>query len=440
MTQAQGQRPKAQGRSAALFDRALRVTPGGVHSPVRAFRSVGGSPVFFARGAGARLFDVEGRAYIDFCQSFGPLILGHADPHVARAVREAIDNGWSFGACEPYSLALAEWVARRLPWVERIRFVSSGTEAVMSALRIARAATGRARILKFEGCYHGHTDAMLVQAGSGLAGRRAASSAGVPDGILNDTLVAPLDDLEALQRVFDADGATLAGAIVEPLPANYGLLPQRRDWLAKLAALCAAHGALLILDEVISGFRVAREGMSGELGLRPDLVTYGKVLGGGFPVAAYAGRADLMELVAPVGPVYQAGTLSANPVGMRAGLATLSEMEETEGWSVLNARTARFCAELAADFSRAGVPIDVVSHASMFWLHGRTGAPVRRVDGIPASQSAWYGRLFHAALARGVYLPPSGFEVSFLSMAHDDEILGEARAALAASAQEAGQP
>ena len=326
----------------ALYERARRVTPGGVHSPVRAFRSVGGTPVFFAKGTGARLIDVDGREYIDFCGSFGPLILGHADPEVAQVAHQAINDGWSFGACEPYSLDLAEWITSRLPWVERIRFVSSGTEAVMSALRIARAATGRSRVLKFEGCYHGHTDAMLVRAGSGLAlsdPRRgeskgehnvAASSDGVPDGILGDTLVAPLDDDDALRRMFEQNGGAIAAAIVEPLPANFGLLPQREEWLHTLAALCREHGALLILDEVISGFRVGRGGMAEALTIVPDLVCYGKVIGGGFPVAAYAGRADLMSLVAPDGPVYQAGTLSANPVGMRAGLATLARMDAAE--------------------------------------------------------------------------------------------------------------
>jgi glutamate-1-semialdehyde 2,1-aminomutase len=423
-----------------LFDRAVKVTPGGVHSPVRAFRSVGGTPIFFGSASGARLIDVDGVSYIDFCQSFGPLVLGHAHPAVVAALRAAITDGWSFGACEPYSLALAEWIATRLPWVERIRFVSSGTEAVMTALRIARAATGRSRILKFEGCYHGHTDAMLVQAGSGLAGRTAASSAGVPDGILGDTLVAPLDDIDALERQFADAGGSIAAVILEPLPANYGLLPQRAEWLSRVAALAKQAGALVILDEVISGFRVGRDGMAREAGITPDLVTYGKVIGGGFPVAAYAGRADLMEMVAPVGPVYQAGTLSANPIGMRAGYATLTTMESIGGWKTLDAATKQFCTQLASDFSRAGLPIDVVSHASIFWMHPHTDAPVRRVDQIPATQREWYAKFFHAALKRRVYLPPSGFEVCFLSIAHDESELAIARKVLVDSAKEAGQP
>lgn len=421
----------------SMFARAQVVTPGGVHSPVRAFRSVGGSPMFFRSGAGARLTDVEGRDYIDFCLSFGPLILGHRDSDVLSAVQTAILDGWSFGACEPYSLDLAEWIVRRLPWVERVRFVSSGTEAVMSAIRVARGATGRPRILKFEGCYHGHSDAVLVQAGSGLAGRVAASSAGVPEGTFADTLVLPLDDDAGLDRVFEDAGPQLAAVIVEPLPANNGLLPQRNAWLQHIATRCRNAGALLIFDEVISGFRVGLRGMAGETGITPDLVTYGKVIGGGFPVAAYAGRADLMEMVAPLGPVYQAGTLSANPVGMRAGLATLAKMERTDGWRVLNERTSAFCDGLATAFDDLGCGIEVVHSASMFWFHLRTGSPIRRVDAMPEQQADWYRLFFHAALRRGIYLPPSAFEVSFLSAAHDEATLNDAHAALVGAAREA---
>lgn len=427
--------------SADLHARALRVTPGGVHSPVRAFRGVGGQPVFFRSGAGARLTDVEGRSYIDFCQSFGPLILGHADPDVAAAVRAAVADGWSYGACEPYSLELAEWIASRLPWVERLRFVSSGTEAVMSALRVARAATRRSAILKFEGCYHGHTDAMLVQAGSGLAdGRVAASSAGVPDGILGDTLVVRLDDDDAVDRVFDTDGQRMAAVILEPLPANYGLLPQREAWVRRVIDRARASGALVIFDEVISGFRVGRGGMAEALDVDPDLLTYGKVIGGGFPVAAYAGRAELMDLVAPTGPVYQAGTLSANPVGMRAGVATLAKMERLDGWRVLGDRTDRFVTRVRDGLDRAGAAIDIVQQASIFWPRVRASEPVRRVDAIPESQGAWYKRFFHGALTRGVYLPPAAFEVCFVSMAHDDATLAAAADAIVSAAAEAGAP
>jgi glutamate-1-semialdehyde 2,1-aminomutase len=418
----------------ALFTRAVRVTPGGVHSPVRAFRSVGGTPIFFTAASGSRLVDAEQRELIDFCLSFGPLILGHGDPDVASAVKAAIDNGWTFGACEPYSLELAEWIVARVPWVERIRFVSSGTEAVMSAVRVARGATGRPRILKFDGCYHGHADGMLVSAGSGLAGRVAASSAGVPTGTAADTIVVPLDDEAALERAFDLCGSQLAAVILEPLPANYGVLPQREHWLRQVAACCHAAGTLLIFDEVISGFRVGLQGMAGALGIRPDLVCYGKVIGGGFPVAAYAGRADLMSSVAPEGPVYQAGTLSANPIAVRAGLATLLKMERRQGWHELEARTAAFVEALSR---RLPPGIAVVRTASVFWIVASDGEPIRRPDRIPEGHAAWYARFFHAAIARGVYLPPSPYEAAFLSLAHDAATLRLAVEALADAAAEA---
>src|SRR5947208_16584728 len=339
--------------SQKYFDRAVRVTPGGVHSPVRAFKGVGGTPIFFRSAQGGTMTSVEGREYIDFCQSFGPLMLGHRDPDVAEAVRGAIATAWSFGACEPYSLELAEWITSRLPWVEMLRFVSSGTEAVMSALRVARAATGRNQILKFEGCYHGHSDSLLVKAGSGLAGAAASSSAGVSENVAGETLVAPLDDEEAVRKIFAEHGKDIAAVILEPLPANYGLLIQRREFIEETFRIAREHGSLVIFDEVISGFRVALGGMAEVLGMRPDLVTYGKVIGGGFPVAAYGGREDLMELVAPAGPVYQAGTLSANPVGMRAGLATLQKIERENVHEKLEWKTARFCDDLNGDLDSA---------------------------------------------------------------------------------------
>lgn len=416
------------------FARAGRVTPGGVHSPVRAFRGVGGTPVFFARGRGAHLIDLDGREYLDFCLSFGPLMLGHADAAVAAAVHHAIDDGWTLGAADPYSLELAEWIAARVPWAERIRFVNSGTEAVMTAVRIARAATGRARVLKFEGCYHGHSDAMLVKAGSGLAGAEAASSAGVPDGVVADTLVLPLDDEGAVRDLLAREASSLAAIIVEPLPANYGLLPQRDVWLHALAGLCHDHGVLLVFDEVISGFRVAPGGMAERTGVRPDLVCFGKVIGGGFPVGACAGRADLMEQLAPAGPVYQAGTLSANPVAMRAGLATLAEIERRDGWSTLRDACAGFAARL-----RDALPpgLDLVYDESIFWVRSAATEPVRRPDRIPARHASWYAAFFHAALVRGIYLPPSPFEVAFLSLAHDHALLADAANRLGDAAREA---
>src|SRR5436190_16255673 len=410
-----------------LFDRATRITPGGVHSPVRAFKGVGGTPVFFRSAQGATMTSVDGRDYIDFCQSFGPLILGHRDPDVSEAVREAIETAWSFGACEPYSLELAEWITSRLPWVEMLRFVSSGTEAVMSALRVARAVTGRNRILKFEGCYHGHSDPLLVKAGSGLAGDSASSSAGVSDQVASDTLVAPLDDEAAVAEIFEQHSGEIAAVVLEPLPGNYGLLIQRREFIESVASTARKHGALVIFDEVISGFRVALGGMAEVLGMRPDLVTYGKVIGGGFPVAAYGGCKDLMELVAPVGPVYQAGTLSANPVGMRAGLATLQKLEPAQAYAQLEERTGRFCDRLNSELQSRSLPFAVTRQASIFWLHLKTAAPIRRIENIPPESSATFARLFHAALDRGVYLAPSAFEVNFMSLAHTDELLERAR-------------
>ena len=419
-----------------LYVRALHTAPGGVHSPVRAFHGVGGTPIFFAAGHGARLTDVSGASYIDFCMSFGPLILGHRDPLVAQAVHEAVDRGWTFGTCEPYSLALAEWILARVPWVERLRFVSSGTEAVMSALRVARAATGRSRVVKFDGCYHGHADGMLVKAGSGLAGLAVPSSAGVSDAVADETLVVPLDDDTELDKVFDTRGDEIAAAIIEPLPANYGLLPQRDAFLHRLAERCRAAGALLIFDEVISGFRIGKRGMAGVLGITPDLVTFGKVIGAGFPVGAYAGRADLMDQVAPSGRVYQAGTLSANPVGMRAGLAALAKMERVGGWSELDQRADRFCAQLADGFASLRPALDIVRVGSIFWIRHHADAPVRNPDRIPSGNAAWFGRFFHAALERGVYLPPSSYEVGFVSMAHTDAVLDTAAQALIDAARQ----
>ncbi|MBA3950243.1 MAG: glutamate-1-semialdehyde 2,1-aminomutase [Acidobacteria bacterium] len=415
--------------------RALAAAPGGVHSPVRSFRSVGGTPVYVQRAEGPWLVAVDGRRFIDFCMSFGPLMLGHRDPDVRAAAVSALEDGWTYGAAEPYSVQLAEWMLTRLPFIDRVRFVSSGTEAVMSALRVARAATGRPAVVKFEGCYHGHVDGMLVQAGSGLAGESAASSAGLPPSAIAETLVLPLDDERALDQLFEAHGSRIAAVIVEPLPANYGLLPQRRAFLEHVRARCRAAGALLILDEVISGFRVGLTGIAGAWNLDPDLVCYGKVIGGGFPLAAYAGKREFMEQVAPSGPVYQAGTLSANPVAVRAGLASLSKLEAVDGWRVLDARAAAFCASLDARFASLANGPGLVRQGSLFWFTQTRDARPAAPAEIPGGQAEWFARFFHQALARGVYLPPSGFEVCFLSLAHDEAVLAEAAGAIAAAAE-----
>jgi glutamate-1-semialdehyde 2,1-aminomutase len=410
--------------SEQLFQRSLDVAPGGVHSPVRAFRSVGGTPIFFKRAEGAFLYSVEGERYIDFCQSFGPNILGHRDPDVEKVLKETVELGWCFGACEPYSLELAELVHKSLPWVEKIRFVCSGTEAVMSALRVARAATGRSSILKFEGCYHGHADSLLVKAGSGLAGPSAADSAGVPDFIAKQTLTAPLDDDAALELVFKEHGDKIAAVIIEPMPANYGLLLQRPEFLQKVAKTARANGSLLIFDEVISGFRAAFGGMVERTDIQPDLVTYGKIMGGGLAVGAYAGRKELMDLVAPAGKVYQAGTLSANPLAMRTGWATLNKLKTKNIYPELEARTTAFATELKKILK--AVDLDVTSYASVFWIHPQTGKAIRSLKDLPEGMSEKYKGLFHALLKHGVYMAPSGYEVGFLSWAHEQPILDEA--------------
>lgn len=409
--------------SEQLFERAKKVAPGGVHSPVRSFKGMDRSPIFFKKAEGCKLTSVEGKEYIDFCMSFGPLILGHRDPDVAAAVEEMIGTAWTFGACEPYSLELAEWITREIPWVEKLRFVSSGTEAVMSALRVARAATGRPSILKFDGCYHGHADSLLVQAGSGLAGESSTSSAGIPADVATHTLVAPLDDEKIVDEIFARKGKEIAAVIIEPLPANYGLLPQRVDFLKHLEKLCRTHGALLIFDEVISGFRVALGGMAELTGIRPDLVCYGKIIGGGFPVGCYGGRAGLLDQVAPVGPVYQAGTLSANPVGMRAGLASLQKMKKMNIWCLLDERGQEMCETLNVELQKLRRPLHVTSFGSLFWIHGAEEKILRRIDRIPKDQGERFRRLFLGCLERGVYLAPNAYEVGFLSAAHGQDVL-----------------
>jgi len=412
-------------KSAKLLNRARCVTPGGVHSPVRAFAGVGGVPPFIESGSGACLTDVDGNRYIDFCMSWGPLIFGHQDPDIGAAASAAISRGTSFGTAEPVSLELAELITGQIPWVEKIRFVNSGTEAVMSALRVARAATGRNKILKFDGCYHGHVDSMLVRAGSGLADATAPDSAGIPIETATNTLVAPLDDLQAMNRMFAEHGDDIAAVIVEPIPANYGLLVQRDGYLKTLATVARTHGTLLIFDEVITGFRLAFGGAAEIFDIKPDLVTYGKIIGGGFPVGAYGGRADLLDLVAPDGDVYQAGTLSANPVAMSAGLAALNKLLRCSPYDELDARMKLLAGELATAAAQStDMPVQVQNYGSLFWIvTGRnsvSGEPIRTPAGMPAGHKESFGKLFHALLNAGFYLPPSAFEVGFLSTAHTE--------------------
>lgn len=412
--------------SEELFQRALKVAPGGVHSPVRSFKGLGRAPIFFNKAHGAYLTSVEGKRYIDFCQSFGPLILGHLDPEVKEEVHRMVDTAWTFGATEVFSLELAEWITSTLPFMEKLRFVSSGTEAVMSAIRVARAATGRNKIVKFEGCYHGHVDSLLVKAGSGLAGIAASSSKGIPDEVAAQTLVAPLDDEMALQKVFETHGLNIAAVIIEPLPANYGLLVQRTEFLKAVSELCQKNGSLLIFDEVISGFRVGLGGMVEKTAISPDLVTYGKIIGGGFPVGCYGGKAELMDMVAPRGEVYQAGTLSANPIGMIAGLSTLKKMQRLDGWNVLERKTQHFTKILKQGFGKKGISLQADHFGSLFWIHETTSSTIRSIAQIPKTQESAFKNIFLGALDNGVYLAPNAYEVGFISMAHTNEILEEA--------------
>ncbi len=412
--------PQNTTKSQGLFERARQVAPGGVHSPVRSFRGVGGTPRFIESARGVTLTDVDGNRYTDYCLSWGPLLFGHADAEVREAVTAQLARGWSYGAADTLSLELAETLTGRIPHLEKVRFVNSGTEAVMSALRVARAATGRDKILKFDGCYHGHADSMMVRAGSGLAEMASPDSAGVSVAVAAETLVAPLNDLSALTQIFDAASSQIAAVIVEPIPANNGLLLQSPEFLAEIARLCKKHGSLLIFDEVITGFRVAFGGMAELTGLTPDLVTYGKIIGGGFPVGAYGGRRDLMDLVAPAGPVYQAGTLSANPVAMAAGLAMVNKIIRDNPYAALAARTERLARAMEKS---SGGGVRVQNFASLFWpvFHGGDATrPVRTPADFPAQQKEKYARVFHELLAEGIYLPPSGYEVGFLSTAHTD--------------------
>ncbi|PJZ85527.1 glutamate-1-semialdehyde 2,1-aminomutase [Leptospira harrisiae] len=412
--------------SEELFLRSKKVVPGGVHSPVRSFASVGGTPIFFSEANGAYLKSVEGKQYIDYCLSFGPLLFGHRNPEIQEVVEDTVNKAWSFGACEPYSLELAEFITSRIPWVEKIRFVNSGTEAVMSALRVARAATGRSKILKFDGCYHGHLDQLLVKAGSGLAGLSSSDSKGIGPEIIQNTLVLPLDDEIALEKLFQEHGNEIACLTIEPIPANYGLLPQRIEFLKKCRELTSKYGALLLFDEVISGFRVSFQGMAGLTGIVPDLICYGKIIGGGFPVGAYAGKRDLMDLVAPNGPVYQAGTLSANPIGMRAGLKTLTKAWNENPYPELETKTKKLTSGILKLLEEAGEnDWEAVTFGSLFWLKGKTKEPIRTIANIPNDHKTKFAVFFHKLLNTGVYLAPSGYEVGFLSTAHSDEVIEE---------------
>ena len=407
-------------RSAQWFERAQRVLPGGVNSPVRAFGAVGGRPPFIRRGAGAYVYDEDGRAYVDYVLSWGPLILGHAPEPVIKALTEAIADGTSFGAPTRWEVEFAERVCAALPAVEALRLVNSGTEATMSALRLARAVTGRSRVVKFAGGYHGHVDSLLVQAGSGVATFGIPGSPGVSAATAAETLVLPYNDVAAVEQAFAQHGGDIAAVIVEPVAGNMGCVPPQPGFLQALRDACDRSGALLIFDEVITGFRLGYTGAQGYFGVMPDLTCLGKVIGGGLPLAAYGGRACWMSHVAPAGPVYQAGTLSGNPLAVRAGLAVLAALAAGGVYERLEHYTARLAAGLSDELTAAGVPHVIERVGSMLTVFFGTTGPVRSLDDARRADPALYARFFHGLLARGVYLPPSQFECWFVSTAHGE--------------------
>lgn len=421
--------------SERAFARAQQVLPGGVSSPVRAFRAVGGSPLFFHNAAGAHFEDIDGNRFLDFVHSWGPLILGHAHPEVLAAVNEAAARGLTFGAPHLGEVELAEAVAKSYPGVERVRFTSSGTEATMSAIRLARGVTGRERLVKFAGCYHGHSDGLLVAAGSGAVTLGQPSSAGVPRAVAELTTVLPLDDEAALDALFLQRGSEIAAVIVEPIPANNGLLLQRPEWLRRLRELTLRHGAVLIFDEVISGFRVAMGGAAERYGITPDLVTFGKILGGGMPVGAFAGGKRFFDQLAPLGPVYQAGTLSGNPVAMAAGRCTLEVLRRDRVHLHLEGLAQRLEKGVRSLLAANNWPVAFVREGSLFWLQFGGTEPARRDDRIPADGAALYKRFHRACLERGVYLAPSAYEVGFISAAHTEQDIVDTLVVFAAAMQ-----
>jgi glutamate-1-semialdehyde 2,1-aminomutase len=415
-------------RSQQLFRRAQRTIPGGVNSPVRAYRSVGGTPPFIRRGLGARVWDADGRAYIDYVGSWGPLIVGHAHPAVVRAVKAAAGRGLSFGAPTEPEVEMAERLTRLVPTLEQVRLVSSGTEATMSAIRLARGYTGRSRIVKFEGCYHGHADALLVKAGSGALTFGQPSSAGVPGPTAADTRVLEYNDAAALERAFAEEGETIAAVIVEPVAGNMNLVAPRAGFLELARKLCTRSGSVLIFDEVMTGFRVALGGAQALYGVKPDLTTLGKVIGGGMPLGAFGGRRDIMQAIAPLGPVYQAGTLSGNPVAVAAGLATLKLVEAPRFYEKLTAATRSLCDGLAGLAREQGVPFSAAGVGGMFGLFFRETAPVSYAEVMQCDREL-FNRFFHAMLAEGIYLAPSAYEAGFVSSAHGKAEIGRTLAA-----------
>lgn len=414
-------------QSNRLFEESSTLFPGGVNSPVRAFKSVGGTPLFFSKGKGATVWDEDGNQFIDFCNSWGPLIHGHANGYVEEKIIQTLRNGSSFGAPTRLESELAKLIKTNIPFIDKLRFVSSGTEAVMSALRLARGYTGKTKILKFEGCYHGHVDSMLVKAGSGLITLGSSSSAGVPETVANETLVLPLNDENMLIQTFEQYGNDMAAVIIEPVPANNGLLLQDLSFLQLLRGLCWKHKVLLIFDEVISGFRVAFGGATELYGIQPDIVTYGKIIGGGLPVGAYGASNEVMASVSPEGPVYQAGTLSGNPVAMAAGIAQLELCLAPDFYRTMEAKTRGFVERVNAYATVKNYDFELVSLASIFWLSFNGKKSIHRADEISPDMTS-FNKLHDYLLHHGVYLGPSGYEVGFISSAHTEDELAYAAA------------
>lgn len=404
-------------RNQQLFELSQKYIPGGVNSPVRAFKSVGGTPVFFKRGQGAYVWDVEDKSYVDYVGSWGPLILGHAHPDVIKAVQTTAERGLTFGAPTEAELEIAELICQLIPSIEQVRLVSSGTEAGMSAIRLARGYTGRSRIIKFEGCYHGHDDALLVKAGSGALTFGNPSSAGVPAETVSHTIVLDYNDVSGLEKVFADFGDEIAAVIVEPVAGNMNLVTPRPDFLSTLRALCTQHGAVLIFDEVMTGFRVGLKCAQGLYNIKPDLTTLGKVIGGGMPMAAFGGRRDIMQCLAPLGPVYQAGTLSGNPVAVAAGLATLKQVQKVGFYEDLAEKTKRLTDGLVATANKHGIDFSAQAVGGMFGLYFRKTIPVSFAEVMESDKEA-FNRYFHAMLNEGFYFAPSAFEAGFVSYAH----------------------
>lgn len=408
-------------RSSDLFVRGLKVMPGGVNSPARAFGAVGGEPIFFERALGNRLYSEDGREYLDYVGSWGPFLLGHGHPAVTRALHEQVDLSTSFGAPCRVEVELAELLTDAIPGLDMVRLVSSGTEATMSALRVARGFTGRDRVVKFEGCYHGHCDSFLISAGSGLLTLGVPSSPGVTAGTAADTILAPFNDIEAIEKIFAANGKTIACVIIEPIAGNMGVIPSEPEFLHRLRELCTENGSLLIFDEVMTGFRVAFGGAAEIYGIIPDLVTYGKIIGGGLPVGAYGGRRDVMELVSPVGPVYQAGTLSGNPLAVRAGLATLRTLQNDPPYERLELLGASLQKGLQEILEESGMPGGSINRVGSMITLFLTEERVTSFKSAVSSDTTRFARFFHGMLDASIYLPPSQFEALFLSAVHSDE-------------------